>query len=160
MLRIGIAGLGHGRTFLQANIPDQRSTALDKTYTIPKNLPMRVTALCDTDEDLLVRASKEFGVGATTTEFSKLLDRDDVDIVGIYTPGPIHAPQILAALDAGKHEMVTKSMVYTMEEAEQVVEAVDRTGLVLLVTQTMRGDAKHMEARRLCAAVPGGPSTA
>jgi len=150
MLRIGIAGLGHGRTFLQANIPDQRSTALDKTYTIPKNLPMRVTALCDTDEDLLVRTSKEFGVGATTTEFSKLLDRDDVDIVGIYTPGPIHAPQILAALDAGKHVMVTKSMVYTMEEAESVVKAVDRTGLVLLVTQSMRGRFDYMEAKRAC----------
>ena len=46
--------------------------------------------------------------------------------------------------------MVTKSMVYSIEEAEQVVEAVDRTGLVLLVTQTMRGDAKHLEAKRLC----------
>ena len=46
--------------------------------------------------------------------------------------------------------MVTKSMVYSIEEAERVVEAVDRTGLVLLVTQTMRGDAKHMESKRLC----------
>ena len=53
-------------------------------------------------------------------------------------------------MDAGKHVMVTKSMVYSIEEAERVVEAVDRTGLVLLVTQTMRGDAKHMESKRLC----------
>jgi predicted dehydrogenase len=46
--------------------------------------------------------------------------------------------------------MVTKSMVYTMEEAERVVEAVDKSGLTLLVTQTMRGRFDFMDAKRMC----------
>ena len=71
-------------------------------------------------------------------------------MIGIYTPGPLHGDQIVSALNAGKHVMVTKAMAYSMEEVEAAVEAVDRTGKVLLVTQTMRGDAKHMEAKRLC----------
>ena len=94
--------------------------------------------------------SREYGIGDATTDFDELVSMPDVDIIGIYTPGPLHADQILAALDAGKHVMVTKSMVYSMEEAERVVEAVDRTGLVLLVTQTMRGRFDFMNAKRVC----------
>jgi len=138
MLRIGLAGLGHGRTLLQANSPENQG------------LPLRVTAICDAADDLLAVVSQEHGVEEATTEFNELVDRDDVDIIAIYTPGPLHAQQILTALEAGKHVMVTKSMVYTIEEAERVVEAVDRTGRVLLVTQSLRGRPDFMEAKRVC----------
>ena len=137
-LRLGLAGLGHGDTLLQANLPRNL------------NIPIQVTALCDTNEMLLGSLAREYAIDNVTTDFDELVARDDIDIIGIYTPGPLHGQHILSALEAGKHVMVTKSMVYTMEEAERVVEAVDRTGQVLLVTQTMRADAKHMEAKRLC----------
>ncbi len=134
-LRLGLAGLGHGSTVLGANSAD---------------IPINVTAVCDTDERRLESVSREYGIGAATTDFSELVSMPDLDIIGIYTPGPLHADQILAALDAGKHVMVTKSMVYSMEEAERVVEAVDNTGLVLLVSQTMRGRFDFMNAKRMC----------
>ena len=137
-LKIGIAGLGHGHTLLGANDP----TAQD--------LPMRVTALCDTNQAVLESASNKSNIEHITTDYDDLVSQDDLDIIGIYTPGPLHADQILKALDAGKHVMVTKSMVYTMEEVERVVAAVDRTGLVLLVTQTLRGRYDLMEAKRAC----------
>ena len=134
-LRLGLAGLGHGNTVLGANASE---------------VPINVTAICDTDEGRLESVSREYGIGAATTDFNELVSMPDVDIIGIYTPGPLHADQILAALDAGKHVMVTKSMVYSMQEAERVVEAVDKTGLVLLVTQTMRGRFDFMNAKRMC----------
>ena len=113
-------------------------------------MPVRVTALCDTRQDKLEALGREFGIDALTSDFDELVARSDLDIIGIYTPGPLHAQQILTALDAGKHVMVTKSMVYTMEEVEQVVEAVDRSGKVLLVTQSLRGRYDFMEAKRAC----------
>ena len=134
-LRLGLAGLGHGSTVLGANAAQ---------------IPISVTAICDTDEYRLDHVSREYGISDATTDFDELVSLLDVDVIGIYTPGPLHADQILAALDAGKHVMVTKSMVYTMEEAEQVVEAVDRTGLTLLVTQTMRGRFDFINAKRMC----------
>jgi predicted dehydrogenase len=138
MLRLGLIGVGHGSTLIQANLPEH------------DDLQMRITAVCDIDEQKMADAAAQYGIPRTTTDYNELVQGDDVDVVGIYSPGPVHAPQVLAALNAGKHVMVTKAMVYNMEEVEQVVEAVDRTGLVLLVTQTMRGDAKHMEAKRIC----------
>ena len=137
-LRIGLAGLGHGNTLLEANRPEN------------DRLPMRVTALCDTDESKLRAVSNEYEIEDTTTDFYALIESKDIDIVGIYTPGPLHADQILAALDSGKHVMVTKSMVYTIGEAERVIEAVDRTGRVLLVTQTLRGRYDFIDAKRAC----------
>ena len=137
-LSIGVAGLGHGRTLLGANQPENSA------------LPVRVTALCDKQQDKLEALGREFGIDALTSDFDELVARSDLDIIGIYTPGPLHAQQILTALDAGKHVMVTKSMVYTMEEVEQVVEAVDRSGKVLLVTQSLRGKYDFIEAKRAC----------
>ncbi len=137
-LSIGVAGLGHGRTLLGANQPENST------------LPVRVTALCDTRQDKLEALGREFGIDALTSDFDELVVRSDLDIIGIYTPGPLHAQQILTALDAGKHVMVTKSMVYAMEEVEQVVEAVDRSGKVLLVTQSLRGRYDFIEAKRAC----------
>ena len=136
-LRMGLAGLGHGDTLLQANNPEHE-------------VPIRVTALCDINEDRLEAASREHGIGAITTDFDEMAARDDLDIIGIYTPGPLHAHQIITALENDKHVMVTKSMVYTMDEIESVVEAVDRTGQVLLVSQSMRGRLDLIDAKRAC----------
>ena len=42
------------------------------------------------------------------TDFRAALERDDVDAVDICTPGHLHAEQIAAALDAGKHVLTEK----------------------------------------------------
>ena len=136
-LNLGLAGLGHGETLLQTNDPEH-------------GLPIRVTALCDANEERLHAASRKHGIETITTDFDELAARDDIDIIGIYTPGPLHAKQIVTALENGKHVMVTKSMVYTMQEAESVVDAVDRTGRVLLVTQSLRGRLDLIDAKRAC----------
>ena len=137
-LSLGLAGLGHGRTLLQANGPEHA------------DLPVRVTALCDRNTELMESMAGQYGVETVTTDFDALVGREDLDIIGIYTPGPLHCEQILAALDAGKHVMVTKSMVYSIAEVERVVAAVDRSGLALLVTQSLRGRLDFMDAKRAC----------
>ena len=148
MIKIGLVGLGHGKTLLQINNPDVYRSRND--YLKKEIIPMKVTALCDTNEELMSKFSNEYNIDSCTTDFDELIKMDDIDVVAIYTPGPLHGPQILAALDAGKHVMVTKSMVYTEKEAEDVVNAVDKSGLVLLVTQTMRCKLDMMEAKRAC----------
>ena len=138
MIRLGLIGIGHGKTLIDAGCSEQLASQV------------QTTAICDINQSRLSAVSKEYGIKNTFTNYNDLVKSKDVDMVGIYSPGPIHADQILSALENGKHVMVTKSMVYSIPEIEKIVEAVDRTGLVLLVTQTMRGDAKHMEAKRLC----------
>lgn len=137
-LRLGLVGLGHGETLIEADRNEHDDVSI------------RVTALCDTDHTRLRDAGERHRIDNLTTDYSELIARDDIDIVGIYTPGPLHAQQVIAALDSGKHVMMTKAMAYTMAEAESLVEAVDRTGLTLLITQTLRGRYDLMDAKRVC----------
>ena len=86
MLRMGLAGLGHGQSLLEANLSRN------------EHLPMRVTALCDVDAKRLETVATEYEIEGTTTNFCDLISLKEIDIVGIYTPGQLHAKQILAAL--------------------------------------------------------------
>jgi len=70
------------------------------------------------DEDLATHAS---GV-VWCANIGTLLRRTDVDIVAICTPNGDHATQALAALAAGKHVVVEKPLVLTIEEALSTCE--------------------------------------
>ena len=141
---------GHGATLLQANTSAGR------------HLPPRVTAVRDIDGARAREAAERYDAPVVTADFAEPVARPELDVIGIYTPGPLHAAQILAALDAGEHVMVTKSMVYTMAEAQQVVAAVERSGRVLPVSQSLRARLDFMASqagvrrRRDRRAVPGG----
>jgi predicted dehydrogenase len=110
-----------------------------------------VRAICDTDPEKLRAAQARWGVGFATPSFEDLLERDDLQIVAIYTPDHLHAPQIEASLRAGKHVLVTKPMSVSVEEAERAVRLVDETGLKLLLGETNRFKPRFMAAKRLCA---------
>ena len=83
MIKIGLVGLGHGKTLLQLNTPDVYRSRND--YLKKEIIPMKVTALCDTNEDVLSKFSKEYNIDSCTTDFNELIKMDDIDVVGIYT---------------------------------------------------------------------------
>lgn len=114
-----------------------------------KNSRMTVRGICDLDEELLRKKAGDFDIGFTTTNYDELISRDDIHVIGVYTPDKLHCDQVLKALDAGKHVVVTKPMVNTIEEAEQVVAAVRKTGKKLLVGETVRFNLANMAAKDL-----------
>jgi predicted dehydrogenase len=131
---VGIVGLGMGRNMFSA-------------HQCPEST-MRVRIVCDTDQSRLAAAAEKQSV-ATTTDFSDLLRRDDVDVIGIYTPDPLHHQQILAALEAGKHVICTKPMVTSLKQAQDILHAVRRSGKKLLVGQTCRFIRNYIAAKKL-----------
>ncbi|MFI6477603.1 Gfo/Idh/MocA family protein [Nonomuraea sp. NPDC050663] len=63
------------------------------------------------------------GFAAHENDWRRLVERDDVDLVDICSPGATHAPIALAALRAGKHVLCEKPLANTVEEAEAMAEA-------------------------------------
>ena len=57
---------------------------------------------------------------------ARVIERDDVDLVDICTPGDTHAEIAIAALEAGKHVLCEKPLANTVAEAEAMAEAADR----------------------------------
>ena len=72
------------------------------------------------------------------TEFKKLLERKDIQGVGIAVPLYMHAPIALAALEAGKAVYCEKMMAYTLEDAKKMVRTAERTGSLLQVGHQRR----------------------
>lgn len=132
---IGVIGLGMGANLLYVNRePDSR---------------LEVRALCATDTAKASRLASEWEIPFWTADYRELLARDDIQAIGVFSPDPLHAEHVLAALNAGKHVICTKPMCTNVEDAAALVEAVDRTGLTFLVGQTMRFGTEFAEAKRL-----------
>jgi predicted dehydrogenase len=55
-----------------------------------------------------------------------MVEREDVDLVDICTPGNTHAEIAVAALEAGKHVLCEKPLANTVAEAEQMAAAAER----------------------------------
>ncbi len=92
------------------------------------NLPLRpaMAALCGRDATAVRAAAEQLGWVAAETDWRALIERDDVDLVDVCTPGDSHAEVAIAALDAGKHVLCEKPLANTLAEAEAMAGAADR----------------------------------
>ncbi|MEU7896192.1 Gfo/Idh/MocA family oxidoreductase [Nonomuraea sp. NPDC049152] len=68
-------------------------------------------------------AAARMGWAAVETDWRELVNRDDVQIVDICTPGDSHSEIAIAALQAGKHVICEKPLANTVEEAQAMVAA-------------------------------------
>ncbi len=82
----------------------------------------------------------EFHIRRQYPTVEALLQEGGVDAISINTPNYLHAPQTIAALEAGVHVMVEKPMAMNATEAEAMVAAGDRSGALLMVAHCWRFD--------------------
>lgn len=92
-----------------------------------------LVALCDVDKDAVSRMSREGGVARTYTDFSKMLENEDLSIVSILTPPQFHAPMAVAAIEKGINVLLEKPLTITSSEAELILKALQNTGVKLTV---------------------------
>jgi predicted dehydrogenase len=96
-----------------------------------------VAAICRRNEHELNATGDRFGIAARYTEFEKVLADPSIDFVHINSPIPDHAWMSLQALRAGKHVMCTVPMATTIEECDQICEAVATTGRKYMMAETV-----------------------
>jgi len=132
---VGVIGIGMGSTLLLINNePESR---------------LVVRGLCSRTAERVRALAEEWEIPFWTTDYGELVAREDIDIIGVYSPDHLHAEHCIAALEAGKHVICTKPMVTSVDDAAKLVDLVDRTGLKFLVGQTMRFDPEFAGAKRM-----------
>ncbi|MEU6247653.1 Gfo/Idh/MocA family oxidoreductase [Glycomyces sp. NPDC047010] len=91
------------------------------------DLPLapQMTALAGRDADRLTAAAAKLGWDSTETDWRRLVERDDIDLVDICVPGNLHAEIAIAALEAGKHVLCEKPLANSVEEAEAMTAAAE-----------------------------------
>jgi len=72
---------------------------------------------------------------------------DGIDVVAIVTPNHLHARPTKAFLEAGIHVICDKPMTLNLEEARELVDIVNQSGLVFGLTHNYTGYPMVKEAR-------------
>jgi predicted dehydrogenase len=115
-LRIGVIGYAFmGAAHAQAwrNAP--------RFFDLP--LRLELSAVAGRNTDAVRAAADRLGFTSSETNWRRLVERDDIDLIDICTPGDSHAEIAIAALQAGKHVLCEKPLANTVEEAEQMAAA-------------------------------------
>jgi predicted dehydrogenase len=120
------------------------------------DLPLAPTmqVVCGRDAARTAEAAERLGWAETETDWHRLVERADVDLIDICTPGDTHAEIAIAALRAGKHVLCEKPLANTVAEAEAMTAAAEQAaqqGVRAMVGFTYRRVPAIALARQLVA---------
>jgi len=109
-IRVGVIGLSRGVAHIRRFA---ETSGVDVTY------------VCDVDEKRIARGTKALKTGNAkgVTDFRKILEDSEVDVLSIAAPNFWHAPAAILAMEAGKHVYVEKPGSHNMAEADMIVAA-------------------------------------
>jgi predicted dehydrogenase len=142
MIGIGFMGAAHSQGWRVA----------PRFFDLPLDVEMAV--LVGRDESRTEAAARKWGWSETSTDWRSLLQRDDIDLIDIVTPGDTHAEIAIAALEAGKHVLCEKPLANTVEEAQRMAAAAEKAaakGVYAMVGFTYRRVPAAVLARNLVA---------
>ncbi|GGI44458.1 putative dehydrogenase [Agromyces flavus] len=120
------------------------------------DLPLQPTmdVLVGRDPGRAGEAAAKWGWGEVSTDWREVVERDDIDVVDIVTPGDSHAEIAIAALEAGKHVLCEKPLANSTVEAEamtRAAEAASARGIRSMLGFTYRRVPATALARQLIA---------
>ena len=92
---------------------------------------LRLVALADMVEERARLSAERFGVPQAFSSVHDMLVGADLDLVIVATPIPSHYSDAMAAIEAGKHVYVQKTMTTSLAEADALLAARDRQGVRL-----------------------------
>lgn len=136
-MKVAVAGLGFmGLTHLKGwrNVPGVEITAVSSDD--PKALSGDLSGI-----------QGNLDVGGETFDFSSIAKYSDAfecvrtadaDAVDLCLPTKLHAPVALAALQAGKHVLVEKPMGLDGAACDQVIEAAEKAGRIVMSAHVLR----------------------
>src|SRR5215204_7513881 len=133
-LRVAIVGLGFGAEF----IPIYQSSPYAD-----------VVAICRRSTKELNECGDRWVIGKRYTNFEDVIHDPNIDAVHINSPIQDHAPQSIAALEAGKHVACTVPMATSIEDCRKIVEAQRKAGKVYMMMETVVYSREYLFAKQL-----------
>ncbi len=88
--------------------------------------------------------AQEFHIPRQYTTVEELIQAGDVTVLSINTPNYLHAPQAIAALEAGIHVLVEKPMAMNVTESTAMIKAGQESGALLMVAHCWRFDEEEI----------------
>ena len=130
-LRIGMVGYGfmgrtHSNAFLQA----------PRFFDLPYQPVLQ--AVCARTASRAQAFAGNWGYRSIETDWRKLIDRSDIDLIDIASPNDTHAEIAIAAARAGKMVLCEKPLARSTAEGQKMVDAVKAAGVPNMVWYNYR----------------------
>ena len=111
-----------------------------------------LTAVVNHRPESMAAFAQEFGIPRQYANVNDLLKDGRVEALIVSTPNYLHAPETIAALNAGVQVMVEKPMAMNAAEAEAMMAASRKSGGLLMVAHCWRFDPEVLWLREQIAA--------
>ncbi len=135
-LRVGVIGTGFGA---QVQIPGFQSIPRGDVVAVASKTPGKAA-----------QVAARFHIPRSFDDWQDLV-RGDVDLVSITPPPVTHHPMTLAALAAGRHVLCEKPMAMNVREAEEMLAAAERAGVVHAIDHELRFNPNRRKIKTLIA---------
>ena len=93
----------------------------------------------------------ERGIAHHFTDFRRLLDLNEVDLVVLGIPNDLHCEVACLAAEAGKHVVVEKPMALNLAECDRMIAACQRAGVILGYAEELCFAPKYVRLKQLIA---------
>ena len=126
MIGYGLMGRAHSNAFRQVS------------QFFPLEYRPVLKAVCGRDGAKTKAFAENWGYESFETDWRKLLERDDIDLIDIAAPNNVHAEIAIAAAKAGKMILCEKPLGMNPAEALQMVKAVEKAKVPNMVWYNYR----------------------
>jgi len=137
-LKVGIAGLGTYFGGMWASVFNQYAKS-------------DLMAVCDVRPGRAEEVAGWYENTQPVTRYDDLL-ATDADAIGVFTPGPLHAQHVIAALAAGKHVLSAVPTAWNLDECQLLIDAVERSSRKYMLAETPTYDPWVSKVRQMHAA--------
>ena len=142
-IRFGIVGLGTAGSALVG--PAVKSPHFE------------MAAAADLDEETLARFKADFPQAETFASVEAIAASPNVDALFISTPTQLHTGHVLAAAANGKHVVTEKPVAVNLDDADAMIEAAEKAGVVLMVGHSFGYETPIKAMREVVAGGELGP---
>lgn len=96
----------------------------------------KVVAICDLDDNRRRRAATRHPDASVVADYAAVTDSQGCDAVAVVTPVSMHYEVAKSALTNGKHVFVEKPFTASADQAKELIELAEKSGLVIMVDHT------------------------
>jgi predicted dehydrogenase len=144
MKRLNVAIIGHN---FMGKAHSNAWRQASRFFDLPAEPVLKVA--CGRHAEPLKQFAGRWGWEAIETDWRRVVDRKDVDVIDIAVPTHLHREIAIAAAEAGKHLFCEKPMALDAREAAAMRDAAKRTGVVHYLNHNYRRCPAVAFARQL-----------
>ena len=112
---------------------------------------VEILAACSPNKAHVEGFARKWKIPSALTDYRKLMERKDIDVVAVGIPNDLHREVVVAAAEAHKHIILEKPIAHTLADADAMIAACKQHKVKLMYAETICFSPKYVRAKQLVA---------